>query len=112
LSPLPLIQLAAAFQLMGETGRMEKAMQQAMERAYGYPIKGSYYYGAWLGDYGSPVRDYALGYAIASKYQLSPLRRETLMMQLDDHLRGRSYLSTQEQMALVLAARAAGGDAA
>ncbi|OZI56965.1 alpha-2-macroglobulin family protein [Bordetella genomosp. 4] len=111
LSPLPLIQLAAAFQLMGDTGRMEKATQLAMERAYGYPIKGSYYYGAWLGDYGSPVRDYALGYAIASKYQLSPQRRETLMMQLDDHLRGRSYLSTQEQMALVLAARAAGGDA-
>src|SRR5690606_3337981 len=111
LSPLPLIQLAAAFQLMGDDARKEKAMQLAQVRAYGYPIKGRYYRGAWLGDYGSPVRDYALGYAIGSQYQLAPQGRETLMTQLDDHLRERLYLSTQEQMALLLAARAAGGDA-
>ena len=111
LSPLPLIQLAAAFQLMGDTGRMEKAVELALVRPYGYPIKGSYYTGAWLGDYGSPVRDYALGYALASQYQLAPQGREAMLSQLDHHLHGRSYLSTQEQMSLILAARSTGGDA-
>jgi len=111
LSPLPLIQMAAAFQLMGDTGRMTKAMELAMVRPYGFPIRGRYDTGAWLGDYGSPVRDYALGYALASKYELAADRRETLMTQLDGYLRQRSYLSTQEQMALILASRSAGGDA-
>jgi uncharacterized protein YfaS (alpha-2-macroglobulin family) len=111
LSPLPLIQLAAAFQLMGDTGRMNKAMELALVRPYGFPIRGRYDTGAWLGDYGSPVRDYALGYAIASKYDLAVQGRETMMVQLDSFLRQRSYFSTQEQLALILAARAAGGDA-
>ena len=111
MSPLPLIQLAAAFQLMGDTGRMEKAMELALVRPYGYPINGVYYTRTWLGDYGSRERDYALAYAIASQYQLAPKGRETLMAQLHYGLQTRSYFSTQEQMALVLAARAAGGDA-
>ncbi|MVW70608.1 alpha-2-macroglobulin [Bordetella sp. 15P40C-2] len=111
LSPLPLIQMAAAFELMGDTARMNKAMELAYARPYGYPIRGRYQQNAWLGDYGSPVRDYALGYAIASQYGLAPAQRQSLLSKLDGLLRGRAYFSTQEQMALVLAARAAGGDA-
>lgn len=57
------------------------------------------------------MRDYASSYALATQYQLAGEEREPLLVQLDGHLQGRSYLSTQEQMALVLAARAAGGDA-
>lgn len=110
LSPLPLIQFAVAFQLMGDTGRMEKAMELALARPYGYPVRGTFYVTAWLGDYGSALRDYALGYALATTYKLAPQGRESLMSQLEGHMRGRSYLSTQEQMALVQAARAAGGD--
>lgn len=112
LSPLPLIQLAAAFQLMGDAARMEQAVELAQARGYGYQRHGgSGYWDEWLGDYGSAVRDYALAYALAAKYQLAEQGRETWLAQLDSRLQGRSYLSTQEQMALVLAAGAAGGDA-
>ena len=113
LSPLPLIQLAAAFQLMGDAGRMEQAAGLAAQRAYGFRRHdGRAGYGDdWLGDYGSAVRDYALSYALAAQYGLLDEGREALLAQLDGRLQGRSYLSTQEQMALVLAARAAGGDA-
>ena len=112
LSPLPLMQLAAAFQLMGDAGRMEKAVDLALARPYGYRYQGgSGYFDEWLGDYGSAVRDYALSYALAAQYQLAEQGREPLLALLDGRLQGRTYLSTQEQMALVLAARAAGGDA-
>ncbi|HYG46263.1 MAG TPA: MG2 domain-containing protein [Bordetella sp.] len=112
LSPLPLMQLAVAFQLMGDAGRMEKAVDLALARPYGYRHHGgSGYSDEWLGDYGSAVRDYALAYALAVQYQLAEQGREPLLAQLDSRLQGRSYLSTQEQMALLLAARAAGGDA-
>src|SRR5690606_42010636 len=112
LSPLPLIQLAAAFQLMGDAARMEQAVELAQARGYGYQRHGgSGYWDEWLGDYGSAVRDYALAYALAAKYQFAEQGRVTWLAQLDSRLQGRSYLSTQEQMALVLAAGAAGGDA-
>src|SRR5690606_24424588 len=72
LSPLPLIQLAAAFQLMGDAGRMEQAAGLAAQRAYGFRRHdGRAGYGDdWLGDYGSAVRDYALSYALAAQYGL------------------------------------------
>ncbi|MBO9355517.1 alpha-2-macroglobulin family protein [Bordetella petrii] len=111
LSPLPLIQLAAAFQLMGDAGRMEQAVKLALARPYGYRFHGGGDAYEWLGDYGSAVRDYALAYALAVQYQLADPDREAWLSQLDHRLQGRSYLSTQEQMALVLAAAAAGGDA-
>ena len=63
-----------------------------------------------MGDYGSSVRDYALAYALMSQYGLKHDRSEVLLSQLTNRLGNRSYLSTQEQMALLLAARAIGGD--
>lgn len=112
LSPLPLLQLAAAFQLMGDAGRMEQAVKQALDRPYGMRRHGgSAYADEWLGDYGSAVRDYAQAYALAVQYQLAQDGRERWLTQLDVRLQGRSYFSTQEQMALLLAAEAAGGDA-
>jgi uncharacterized protein YfaS (alpha-2-macroglobulin family) len=112
-SPLPLIQLAAAFKLMGDEGRMKTALDQAMAREYGITQRRSGgYYDEWLGDYGSGVRDYALAYALVQQYELRHERVENLMTQLAGRLGNRSYLSTQEQMALLLAARAMGGDKA
>ena len=110
-SPLPLVQLAAAFKLMGDEGRMKQALDLAMTRAYGINInnRSSAYYDEWMGDYGSSVRDYALSYALVSQYELRHERSENLLNQLSSRLGNRSYLSTQEQMALLLAARAAGG---
>ncbi|MFC4276841.1 alpha-2-macroglobulin family protein [Achromobacter aloeverae] len=110
-SPLPLVQLAAAFKLMGDEGRMKAALDQAMTRQYGMAfISGSSaYVDEWMGDYGSPVRDLALSYALMAQYDLRHERRETLLTDLAARLGGRSYFSTQEQMALLLAARTAGG---
>lgn len=110
-SPLPLVQLAAAFKLMGDEGRMKAALDQAMTRSYGISSASgsSVYVYEWMGDYGSAVRDLAMSYALMSQYDLHHEQREVLLTQLASRLDGRSYLSTQEQMALFLAARAAGG---
>jgi len=104
-SPLPLMQLAAAFKLMGDEGRMKSALDAAMTRAYGLGRAGNSYYDDWLNDYGSGVRDYALAYALAMQYGLHDARAESLLDQVAARLGKRSYLSTQEQMALLLAAR-------
>ncbi|RIQ19079.1 alpha-2-macroglobulin family protein [Bordetella avium] len=109
-SPLPLIQLAAAFKLLGDEGRMKAALDQGLTRAYGITRRGSGNYDEWLGDYGSGVRDYAQAYALVNQYGLRDPRNETLLEQASARLGNRPYLSTQEQMALLLAANAAGGD--
>jgi len=110
-SPLPLIQLAAAFKLMGDEGRMKSALDAAMTREYGFPRRDyNAYYDEWLGDYGSSVRDYSLAYALANQYGLKHDRLENLLTQLTARLGNRSYLSTQERMSLLLAARVMGGD--
>ena len=96
---------------MGDEGRMKAALDQAMAREYGIIRRSnSSYYDEWMGDYGSSVRDYALAYALMSQYGLKHDRSEVLLSQLTNRLGNRSYLSTQEQMALLLAARAIGGD--
>jgi len=105
-----LIQLAVAFKLMGDEARVKGALEQAMTRDWGLGSSGNGYASEWLGDYGSAVRDLALSYALMAQYGLQDARRETLLMQLAGRLDQRSYFSTQEQVALWLAARAAGGD--
>ena len=110
-SPLPLIQFAAAFKQMGDERRMNAALEQAMARPYGIGVLNGTQVSAdeWLGDYGSALRDYALAYALMSQYQLHSDRRELFLQEAASRLGGRAYLSTQEQLALLLAARAAGG---
>jgi uncharacterized protein YfaS (alpha-2-macroglobulin family) len=109
-SPLPLVQLAVAFKLMGDEARMRAALDQAMTRPYGLGTVGNNnYVDEWLGDYGSAVRDLAMSYALMHQYDLRHDNREVLLTQLAARLSGRTYMSTQEQMALLLAARAAGG---
>ncbi|CAM3445006.1 Alpha-2-macroglobulin [Bordetella sputigena] len=106
-SPLPLVQLAAAFKLMGDADRQRAALDAAMSRPYGV---GTSFGGVdeWMGDYGSAVRDLALSYALMQQYDLRHARREVLLTDLAARLNGRSYFSTQEEMALLLAARASG----
>ena len=110
-SPLPLVQFAAAFKQMGDEGRMQAALEQAMARPYGIGVLNGTQVSTdeWLGDYGSAVRDYALAYALMAQYQLHSDRRELFLQEAASRLGGRAYLSTQEQLALLLAARAAGG---
>ncbi|HET9643167.1 MAG TPA: alpha-2-macroglobulin family protein, partial [Burkholderiaceae bacterium] len=109
-SPLPLVHLALALKLMGDEARAKVALDDAMSRDYG--IHGSRYAWEteWLGDYGSAARDLALSYALLVRHQVAHSRRENLLFDLANRLGTRNYYSTQERMALFLAARAAGGE--
>lgn len=110
-SPLPLVQFAAAFKLLGDEPRSQQAATMAEARNYGIPRNGNSYSGEdWLGDYGSFTRDLALSYALAVQYKMLESRREVWLTDLSDRVDRRQYLSTQEQLALVMAARAAGGE--
>jgi uncharacterized protein YfaS (alpha-2-macroglobulin family) len=108
-SPLPLVHLAVALKLMGDEARSKVALDDAMARPYGIDAGRGGGYGEWLGDYGSPVRDMAMSYALMAQNDLAHPRRELMLNDLAGRLAGRPYLSTQEQLALFLAARAAGG---
>ncbi|VCU71308.1 hypothetical protein PIGHUM_03389 [Pigmentiphaga humi] len=108
-SPLPLVHLGIALKLMGDEARAQVAFDEAMTRGYGIDANRYGGYGEWLGDYGSALRDYALSYALMMQHQIAHPRREALLNDIAGRLGNRSYLSTQEQMALFLAARAAGG---
>jgi len=110
-SPLALVHLAMALDLMGDKARAKVALDEAMDRPYGIePADGREWWGEWLGDYGSRVRDLAMAYAVLQRHQVTHARRENLIADLASELDKRRYYSTQERLALFLAARAAGGD--
>ncbi|MDY0743443.1 alpha-2-macroglobulin [Paucibacter sp. R3-3] len=118
-SPLPLLQLGIALQLMGDEARAKVAIDEAMKKPYGLQLQtasddGSGYYdywNDWLGDYGSRVRDYALGYALMHRHKIAHERREGLLFDLAADFQRRSYYSTQERLALFLAVYSARGAA-
>ena len=110
-SPLVLIQLSLALRLMGDEARARVALEEAMKLGYGFQSTADgAYYNEWLGDYGSRVRDYALGYALLARHQVAHAGRENLLLELARFSAQRQYHSTQERLALFLAARAAGGN--
>jgi hypothetical protein len=77
-----------------------------MQRGYGYqPDDG--YWGMWLGDYGSRIRDRALAYALLLRHKVAHDKRENLLFDLADDFGKRNYYSTQERLALFLAVQAA-----
>jgi uncharacterized protein YfaS (alpha-2-macroglobulin family) len=110
LSPLPLVHLSLALKQMGDEPRAQVALDDAMKRAYGLRTnrQGNAWGTEWLGDYGSAVRDGALAYALLVRHAVTHPRRENLLFETADRLGSRPYLSTQERMALFLAARAQG----
>lgn len=106
LSPLPLVQLSLALKAMGDEARAKAALDDAMTRGYGYqPDDG--YWGQWLGDYGSRIRDRALAYALLLRHKVQHDKRENLLFDLADDFGRRNYYSTQERLALFLAVQAA-----
>jgi len=106
-SPLPLVHLGIALQLMGDSKRSEVAIAEAMTKPYGIRTDWEW---DWLGDYGTGVRDQAMSYALMLRHKISHPQREVLLTNLADRLgKPRGYFSTQERIALFLAARAAGG---
>ena len=109
-SPLPLVHLGLALRMMGDEPRAKVALDEAMKRPYGITLKhrDDWWGYDWLGDYGSPVRDLALSYALLVRHDARLPRQDNLLFDLAGRLGGRQYWSTQERLALYLAARAAG----
>jgi uncharacterized protein YfaS (alpha-2-macroglobulin family) len=106
LSPLPLVHLSLALKAMGDEARAKVALDDAMTHGYGYqPDDG--YWGMWLGDYGSRIRDRALAYALLLRHKVQHDKRENLLFDLADDFGKRNYYSTQERLALFLAVQAA-----
>ena len=110
-SPLPLVHLSLALQLMGDAARAKVALEEAMTRPYGIGNRSGYGNYEWLYDYGSGPRDLAMAYALLVRHEVQHPRRENLLFDLAARLGPRNYYSTQERLALFLAARAAGADA-
>ncbi len=96
-SPLPWIELGYAFEVLGDKDRAEVVYGEARTAEY---LGDQRYYG----DYGSRLRDLALGYAILAKRGRA--RGETLL-EIFNLIKRRNYLSTQERNALFRAAVAA-----
>ena len=113
-SPLALVHLALALDLMGDKVRAKVALDEAMTLPYGTQAadarsaNGGY---DWLGDYGSRIRDHALAYALLHRHAVAHPKREDLMLDLANDFDRQRYYSTQERLSLFLAARAAGGNA-
>ncbi len=106
-SPLPLVHLGIALGLMGDSKRSEAAIAEAMTKPYGIRSDWEWDY---LGDYGTAVRDQAMAYALMVRHKINHPQRENMLITLGERLgKPRWYFSTQERIALFLAARAAGG---
>jgi uncharacterized protein YfaS (alpha-2-macroglobulin family) len=109
-SPLPLVHLGIALGLMGDSKRSQAAIAEAIAKPYGIRADSDW---EWLGDYGSAVRDEAMAYALLVRHKIDHPQRENLLLNVSGRLaKPRGYFSTQERLALFLAARAAGGSAA
>jgi alpha-2-macroglobulin len=92
---LPLVHLGLALQLQGDNKRAAKAFGKALR----VNRNADDYYG----DYGSPVRDAAMSYYLLSTHAPQNKNIPTWLIKLDEALRDRRWLSTQERNALVLA---------
>lgn len=95
-SGLSLVQLGIALKRMGDTERGEQALLSGIAM----PRKTH----AWLGDYGSPVRDEALVLSLLEENNLMQNQQPALLSALSQAAWGESWLSTQENNALFLAA--------
>ncbi len=109
-APLPLVHLGAALAMQGDRTRGEAAIAEAFSKKWDRP--------AWVGDYGSPLRDLTLMVAIANEAGLSKPEYDARVYELARELQGRatergwgySYFSTQEQIGIFRLGRALMGD--
>ncbi len=97
-SGLSLVQLGIALRLMGDQQRGNTAIAEGLKKGRDS--------GYWWGDYGSPLRDTALSYALLERHKLSPEGMGNLVPLLAEEMQGQHYFSTQEKMALFLVGRA------
>ncbi len=101
LSPLPLVHLSIALKRMGDEKRATAALDDALALPYGM----TGYEWEWMGDYGTKLRDTALTFALLEQHKIAHKRKDNLISELTTLLPRARWLSTQEQMALLLAAK-------
>ncbi|MCX7128884.1 alpha-2-macroglobulin [Aeromonas sp.] len=95
-SGLPLLHLSLALSAMGDEQNAAKALSRALGTERG---------DAYLGDYGSPLRDQALELSLLRQHKLALDRWPALSAKVADTLAHRQWLSTQERLALLRLAR-------
>ncbi|MEW5725688.1 MAG: alpha-2-macroglobulin family protein, partial [Thermodesulfobacteriota bacterium] len=91
-SPLALAHFGLALKLMGDQSRSGEALMEAARKR-----REEVYY--W-GDYGGPLRDLALTAALLVEYKVDAPGLDKMLLEVDDALRERRWLSTQEIYAL------------
>ncbi|MBI9075265.1 MAG: alpha-2-macroglobulin family protein [Desulfatibacillum sp.] len=93
-SCLPLVQLGIALDRMGD----KKRAALAFEKAAAHKGAKDYYWG----DYGSSIRDLALSLAILPDEELGSDKWSKHLIELQNSIHERRYLSTQEKYAVLL----------
>ncbi|OCG07769.1 hypothetical protein A9G13_06030 [Gilliamella sp. wkB178] len=96
LSPLPIVQLALSAKITGFENIYNNLMAKALTTNYRNQ-------NAWLGDYGSEVRDKALVLSLLIDNDLSADKQASYLFNLSDLLNDKRYFSTQELNALFMA---------
>jgi uncharacterized protein YfaS (alpha-2-macroglobulin family) len=97
-SGLALVQLGIALRLAGDEPRGNAAIAEGLAK----PRVVDY----WWGDYGTPLRDAALSYALLDRHQIKIEGKENLTALIASELEKKTYFSTQEKLALFLVGRA------
>ncbi len=97
-SGLPLLHLSLALYQMGDMQRAQQGFKLALKQARNTT--------EYLGDYGSPVRDTALMIYLLHKHNIQTEQLSKLVFALSDQLKERTWLSTQEKFALLMASLA------
>jgi uncharacterized protein YfaS (alpha-2-macroglobulin family) len=108
-SPLARAQIASALSMLGDRDRADTAFAAAIE-ALGSEVE-SAERGQYRSDYGSVLRDAAAILAIATDAKARPEVIRTAVSAVEVERARSSYASTQDMAWMVLAARAAAGDA-
>jgi uncharacterized protein YfaS (alpha-2-macroglobulin family) len=96
-SGLALVHLGLALKLMGDESRAQAALAEGVKKGRDS--------GYWWGDYGSPLRDAALSYALLDRHKLKVEGKENLVAVAAAELGKNRYTSTQEKLALFLLGR-------
>jgi hypothetical protein len=102
LAPVPLLHLGVALALQGDKARGEQAIAEAFSKDFQRP--------EWIGDYSSPIRDWALLVALTHEHGLSKPEYDAKAFDLAREYLGTGgggyWFSTQEQIALFRMGRA------
>ncbi|OCG18805.1 alpha-2-macroglobulin family protein [Gilliamella sp. App4-10] len=96
LSPLPVAQLALSAKLAGFDNIYNSLMPHVFTTSYNHQY-------AWLGEYGSAIRDNALVLSLLIENELSVDKQADYLIHLSDLLNDTRYFSTQELNALFVA---------